>query len=383
MSEFLTLMEGPGEWDGWKSVRGAKTDPAALSRAVDLLENKAAWAPHRWEYAVREAITTSDFPRLFTQILDREVLARYKIWVADWKAYFSVRTLRDFRTVTRERVIGNDNRLPEVTEKGEYLVTPVSECYDEYSLKKYGRQFDISWEATINDYLGAFEDVPQRFANAAIRTEAFNATSTFVQGDGPHDDLFGDTILDCGQNVTNLGNLALTIANLETTLELMAAQVDSQGEPIMVRGKHLVVPPALEFTARQILTSTVKQWVELGGAGGPLPFPTANVVSQVGLQLHVDPYIPVINTTGTPLTTWYLFGDPAQGAAMEFGYLRGHETPEICMKSSDKVSMGGGDLSPFSGDFATDNIFYRVRIVKGSTQLDPRFAYAQGYTAPQ
>ena len=66
---------------------------------------------------------------------------------------------------------------------------------------------------------------------------------------------------------------------------------------------------------------------------------------------------------------------------MEFGYLRGHETPEICMKSSDKVSMGGGDLSAFSGDFATDNIFYRVRIVKGSTQLDPRFAYAQEWSA--
>lgn len=380
MSEFLTLMEGPGEWDGWNSVRGARTDPAALSHAIDLLENKAGWAPHRWKYAVREAITTSDFPRLFTQILDREVLARYKIWVADWKAYFSVRTLRDFRTVTRERVVGNDNRLPEVTEKGEYLVTPVSECYDEYSLKKYGRQFDISWEATINDYLGAFEDLPPRFANAAIRTEAFNATSTFVDVNGPHTLLFGNPIVDCTQSVVNVGTLALTIGNLETTLELMAAQTDSQGEPIMVRGVHLVVPPALEFTARQILTSGLKMWTD--DAGGVLvASPTTNVVSQVGLVLHVDPYIPVINTAGNQATTWYLFADPSQGAAMEFGYLRGHETPEICMKSSDKVSMGGGDLSPFSGDFATDNIFYRVRIVKGSTQLDPRFAYAQEWSA--
>jgi len=92
--------------------------------------------------------------------------------------------------------------------------------------------------------------------------------------------------------------------------------------------------------------------------------------------LHVDPYIPVIDTSQN-LNTWYVFADPSQGAAMEFGYLRGHETPEICMKSSDKVSVGGAALSPFSGDFATDNIFYRVRIVKGSTQLDPRFAYAQ------
>ena len=379
MSEFLTLMEG---WEGWNPVRSKRTSAAELSRAVDLIENRAGWASHKWEYMLKEAITTSDFANLFGQVLDREVLARYKIWVADWKPYFSVRTLRDFRDVYRHRVVGNDNRLPQVTEKGEYLVTPVSECYDYYHLNKYGRQFDISWEATINDWMGAFEDVPPRFANAAIRTEAFNATSTFVDAAGPNVLLFGAPIVDCGQNVTNVGILPLTIANLETTLELMRAQTDSQGEPIAVRGVHLVVPPALEFTARQILTSSHKQWVELGGAGGPLPYPTSNVVSQVGLQLHVDPYIPVIDLVA-PNVTWYLFADPSQGAAMEFGYLRGHETPEICMKSSDKVSMGGGALSQFSGDFATDNIFYRVRIVKGSTQLDPRFAYSQGYTPPQ
>jgi hypothetical protein len=58
-------------------------------------------------------------------------------------------------------------------------------------------------------------------------------------------------------------------------------------------------------------------------------------------------------------------------------YLLGHETPEICMKASDKVSVTGSPLSPFSGDFATDNIFYRVRIVCGGTQLDPRMTYAQ------
>ena len=93
--------------------------------------------------------------------------------------------------------------------------------------------------------------------------------------------------------------------------------------------------------------------------------------------MHIDPYLPVVDTGGTPDTTWYLFADPSQVAAMEFGYLRGHETPEIVMKASDKVTMGGGAVSPFEGDFVSDNIFYRVRIVKGSIQLDPRAAYAQ------
>jgi hypothetical protein len=265
-----------------------------------------------------------------------------------------------------------------VAEKGEYLVSEVSAGYYSYKLAKYGRQFDISWESIINDVLNAFEDIPERYANAVIRTEAFNATSTYAAATGPHTLLFGAPITDAADAglVTNLGVLPLTIANLETTLELMAAQLDVNGEPIAVKGVHLVVPPALEFTARQILTSGLKQWTE-GAVGVPVPYPTTNVVSQVGMILHVDPYLPIVDVSGNANTTWYVFADPAQGAAMEFGYLRGHESPEICMKASDKVTTGGAAISPMEGDFATDNIFYRVRLVKGTCQLDPRFAYSQ------
>jgi len=369
-------MEG---WDEYVSLRGTKpVSEAAIARALDLVTNRAGWPTHKWEYMLREAITTSDFSDLFGYIIDREVLARYKAWVADWKAYFRIKTPPNFNTVRRHRVHGVDERLPRVTEKGEYLVAPVSECFDYYNLEKYGRQFDISWEAIINDEMGAFDDIPEKMATAVIRTEAFQATGTFVAATGPHTSLFGVGIVDCGQTLTNQGVLPLTIGNLETTLELMAAQTDPNGEPIAVRGIHLVVPPPLEFTARQILTSGFKMWVAPAAGVAPLqPYPTTNVVSQVGIQLHVDPYIQVIDATATDDTTWYLFADPSQGAAMEFGYLRGHESPEICMKASDKVTVGGAAITPMSGDFATDNIFYRVRTVMGSVQLDPRFAYAQ------
>jgi len=202
-------------------------------------------------------------------------------------------------------------------------------------------------------------------------------TSLYAAAAGPNALLFGAPITDVdGQNVTNQGVLPLTIANLETTLSLMAAQTDVNGEPIAVRGVHLVVPPPLEFMARQILTSSLKQWTE-GAVGVPVPYPTTNVVSQLGMQLHVDPFLQVVDVSATNDTTWYVFADPAQGKAMQMDFLSGYEEPEICMKASDKVAVTGAPLSPFSGDFATDNVFYRVRCVHGGTQLDPRFAYAQ------
>jgi len=220
-------------------------------------------------------------------------------------------------------------------------------------------------------------DIAQLFADAAIRTEALEATGLYASAAGPNVLLFGVPITDVdGGLVTNQGVLPLTIANLEATMALMARQVDINGEVISVRGVHLVVPPDLEYTARAILTSSMQMWTQVA-AGGALPYPMTNVIPQMGLQLHVDPLLPVIDATATDDTTWYLFGDPGQGKAMQMDFLSGYEAPEICMKASDKVTTAGGLLSPFSGDFATDNVFYRVRHILGGTQLDPRFAYAQ------
>jgi hypothetical protein len=229
--------------------------------------------------------------------------------------------------------------------------------------------------------MGAFSDVAQQFAEAAISTEAFNVTSLFVVAAGPNPLLFGApiaTTLDDGTvvNVTNQGTLALTVGNLEITKNLMASQTDpTTGRPLGIRAKHLVVPQSLEDTGRQILTSTLVQWTEVG-AGGGIAMPTENTIRQYGIQLHVNSEIDVIDTTQTP-NTWYLFADTVQGWAMEYDRLRGHETPEVCMKASDKVSTTGAPLGPFTGDFATDNVFYRVRMVGDGTQLDPRYAYAQ------
>ena len=370
MAEFLKLME---KWDGFKDVRRMPFSEAQIAKTLDLLTNKPGYPSHQQECLLREAITTTDFPGLFGFVIDREVLARYKVVVADWKSYFKMKTHPNFNEVEIHKVNGADERLPVVTEKGEYLVATMSEGHYGSRVYKHGKQFDISWEATVNDILDAFADIPERFANACIRSEAFQATSTHTVAAGPNPALFGAAVVDAADLgvVTNQGVLALTVANLQTTMGLMAVQQDVNGEPLSIRAKHLVVPPSLEMTARQILSSTLL----LSTAAAPVP--ASNIIPQMGLQLHVDPYLPVVDTSGNRNGTWYLFADPAEVAAMEYGYLRGYETPEICMKASDKVSTLGAPLSAFSGDFATDNVLYRVRDVFGSVQMDPRAAYAQ------
>lgn len=368
----MELLETMKSWDGYfalAEVKKPENYDERLKETVDLLSNAKGMPTHRHEFMLREALTTSDFPYLFGDVLDRQVLAAYKAVDPVWKAIVKMgKVPRIYPQIGGYRfaVTGGDQYLAEVAEKGEYLASEREEARYALYVKKYGRQFDISWEAIVNDDLGALQDTPERFARAAARTEHRLVSNTYVT------DLVGSVGLYV--NAANRGALPLTIANLENTVEAMVAFTDANGEPIMNRPKYLVVGPGLEFTARQILTSANKQWLDTA-AGAVIPMPTANVISQFGLQLVVDPYIPIF-ATGAVLS-WFLFADPKDIAAMEYDYLTGHERPEICMKASDKVSIGGGELGPMTGDFATDNIFYRVRLVAGCNRLDYRATYGQ------
>jgi len=371
--ELLQLMEGWSGFSALSEVRKPEDWNARLKETVDLLSNAKGYPQHRREYLLREALTTSDFPYLFGDVLDIQVLAAYKAVDPVWKQFVKMGTVpRIYPQIGGYRfaITGGDQYLAEVAEKGEYLASERSETRYPVYVKKYGRQFDISWEALINDDLGALKDTPERFARAAVRTEHRLVSSVYV----------GDVVAGTGLYTAAQGNrgaLALTIANLQDTVEAMAAFLDVNGEPIMNRPKYLVVGPGLEFTARQILTSTTKMWLEQADAtgGAVRPFPMTNVIAQYGLQLVIDPYIPIYAPAA--VLSWFLFADPKDIAAMECDHLAGHERPEICMKASNKVSIGGGEIGPMTGDFETDNIFYRVRDVFGCNRLDWRATYGQ------
>jgi hypothetical protein len=361
---------------GFAPVPSQRFSEAQIAGCLDMIRNADHLPAHRHEYLMKEAITTSDFPLLFGATIERELVARYRFSKIDMSMYIKQTTVPNFNAHTRDRLDGLTGLLPPVSEKGEYLVsTKPTQNRTSIQVSKRGAQFDISWEALINDGLGAFSDIAQRYADAAINTEAQGMTGLTTTTTGPIATMYAAPItLPDGSTCTNVGVLDLTIANLETTLGLLAAQAGPNGDPLGLRGKYLVVPPSLELRARAILTSTLI----LSTAAAPIP--ATNVLPQMGLQLIVNPWLPIVDTSGNRNGTWYLFADTTQCWAAEWARLRGHEAPEICMKSSDKVSPTGSLISPFDGDFASDNVFYRVRVVGGGTALDPRATYAQVHT---
>jgi len=373
MSEMMKLME---DWNGYvalSDIQRGNGYELLLKETIELLGNTNHLPAHRHEYLIREAMTTSDFPLMFADVTDRSMMASYQAIDPEWKKYMRVKTVnRLYPWVGGKRfAIANSGMyLGEVAEKGEYLALKKTEsAYDVYA-RKYGNQIDISWEAMLADKLGALKDTPAEFAWLAANTEHYRAVIAYANNVGTH---AGGDLYEVGAGL-NANTRPLTIANLETTVAEMQAIRHPSGQPIRNRPKYLVISDGgLEFTARQILTSTDKYRLATGDTDVVLgPYPTRNVIADYGLQLVIDPWLSIAGTAGFTQNTWYLFADPNLIAAVECDYLEGYERPEICMKASDKVTIGGGAINPMTGDFATDNIFYRVRQFFGANKLDWR-----------
>lgn len=349
-----------------KRTRGRQRNPKYLEQLVEATRFMAGiYSGQRPLHQFHEAMTTDDFPTLFGDIIDRQLLANYREAPYSWSTYARRATVRDFRTVKRFTIEGGEGVLLPIKEQGEYVETSLVDGGYSYSVTKYGRRLPLSWEVLVNDDLDAFRDIPLRFARAARRSEEKFATQLFVDANGPHASLY-----TVGNANIITSNPPLSIAALQTAMTTLSKMKDADGEPIMVDAMVLVVPPALEVTANNIANAVQ---LELTTAGGTADGATSGQGGQrliapnwlrSRLKIAVNYYIPIVASSANGDTSWFLFADPNNGRpAMEVGFLTGHEEPEIFMKGPDSVRVNGGGL--VREDFINDSINYKVRHVFG------------------
>lgn len=346
-----------------------------LAEAVQFI--KQVWSGRRPMWQLKEALSTSDFPLLFGDTIDRMMVAQYRMYDPTFERWMRISTVPDFRSVKRFRTSDGDQRLGRVRQGDSYPQGELDESTYSFSVAKYGRQMDILWEALVNDDLDALRDIPARFARAARRTEMYFASSLYVA----NSTLYSASHSVNGINYSNTGTAALSITALKAAWNAMLAfpdEANSDGlrEPIFNRPAKLVVDPLLELTALEILNTIIVQWTD-GTSSGPTPQATNNQLAG-RLTVEVDPYMSIVDATNGA-TSWYLFADPADGYAVEFARLRGYEEPQMFMKSPNSIRLGGGESDPMQGDFDTDNVAYKVRHVVGGSHANAvggwRFTY--------
>lgn len=364
---------------------------------VELVNNRSGHSTAKREYLLKEAETTSDFPTLFGTVLERKIRAKYNLVTPPFEKYAKTGTQNDFRMAWDMALYGNRALPTVVKERGEYKDDVLQDGKWVIGLQKYGKGFGLSWEAVINDDLGAFSDIADDLVKVCTVNEQNYVTKLYAGASGPlaytvgsstvaamQTGLFsaaGTHPIDGASFANYKTSFPLTATNLLTAITALKSQTDYNGNPIMIGKLVLVVPQGKEVTALQLLSNNLLIATATTASSAPAGANTQigqtseNILTKFGLEVVVNPWLDIVSGSTYGPFSWYLFASPSDGDAIRFNRLRGHESPEVCQKMSDKISLGGAPISPLEGDFDSDSIRWRVRQIFGGTTTDPRYAY--------
>lgn len=329
------------------------------------LFDRAMGGDFRAKADVAESFTTSDFPVLLGQAWNRKLLTAYQNITPVWDQYATRVTVPNFKPQKLVQLLGGRRGLSRVAEATEYPHSDLAEAEYEFQVEKYGDRFGLSWEMFVNDELGAFRGLDQRLAVEARETEGITVTSALLN---PAKNGLNTTFFKAGNNNAP-ASVALSRGAVQDALQSLAVKKNSSGQALVRPRMRLVVPPTLEYQARQILTAS-----EIRTVAGDVTEVSSNPVAGA-IDLVVDHNL-LINTNAKAAGTWFLLPAPDSAhPAVVAAFLQGQENPDLRVKADTGNRAGGGTIAPEQGSFDDDTVQYRVRHVVGAAAVDPTFTY--------
>lgn len=283
--------------------------------------------------------TGSDFPLLLANVAEKAMLKGYEEADETFQVWTTKGTLPDFKQAKRVD-LNTFPALDKVYDGAEYKYATIGERGETIQLATYGKMFSITRQAIINDDLDAFSKVPRKMGRAAVRTVG-NLVYAVLTGNPT----MADGIALFHASHANLPTgAAISTTSVDAMRVAMGKQTDGVATALNIRLAHLIVPLALEGTARVVATSEF----EVGASTKNNTVPnsvrgTFQVVSDARLDV-------------ASATVWYGSGDPAMHDTVEVAYLDGVETPTLEQQSG----------------WTVDGVDFKVRLDAGVKALDHR-----------
>jgi HK97 family phage prohead protease len=285
--------------------------------------------------------TTSDFPLILADAVNRELRMAYDAAPSGARAVARQTTARDFR-LKRKLSVGTAPALEAVGEGGEFKYGTISESQETYRLGTFGKVVAWSRQMQVNDDLGAFQDMSRPFGVQARAFENQTLVNLIIANPVMSD---GIAVFNAASHFNQKAAAGQTLASI--TADLAAARLamrkqTKDGMLIDVAPRFILVPAELETVMQQALSE-----VQATAAADVNPFSA--------LTLLVEPRL-------TSTTQWYAVGDPARIDGLEFAYLEGSPGPQI------ETRVG----------FDVDGLQVKVRLDFGAGWIDHRGWYRVG-----
>jgi phage head maturation protease len=283
--------------------------------------------------------TTSDFPNIFQNVLNKSLLARYELHMPTYRELSVERPFNDFRPHPQIRA-GEFPTLQQVTETGELKYGSTADTGETLSVVPYGVIFSISRTMLVNDDMGAIDQMLGSAGDAVLVFENSTWFTMFLSGTGAN----GPTLQQDGLQVFNTAthlNLAGTgaapaIATIATARQALRQMKSIQGLYLNVPPRIILTGPIQETNADQMVTNIT---------------PT--------LTTSVNPFSGRLRSVSDANITddsWYLFGEPTRLPCFAHGFLRGATGPRV--RTFEPFGVQGIKVS-LEHDFACGAIDFR------------------------
>lgn len=280
-------------------------------------------------------LSTSDFPLLLENVIDKMLRADYNFAPEFWHLIARQTTVNDFREKALYQV-ETDNGMKEIAEGGEISYTTLKEGKQSIKVKSYAEGIQFTRQAFVNDDLGAFSIIPQRFVKDWDEKRGDLVwgliTDNVKMGDGKN--LYST---DHNNIITGAAS-ALSEAGLTAAMVKAKKQTGINGKRrIRIEPKFLIVPAELEVQALKLVTAI-----------------TASNTKDV--NVFTNKFNVIVEPRLTNPDEWYLLADPMAVDGLLYAYLDGNEALRVNTED----------------DFNTDSIKYGVRGEFGAAAIDYR-----------
>jgi phage major head subunit gpT-like protein len=281
---------------------------AAKGHAIEADPGTMEW--------IRAAFSTSELSGVVGNVANKALQDAFAMAPSVAEQITATRSHANFQPNTVYSLALNGELQP-VTKDGELKNLRMSEESRTRQVSTRGAVLSISRTDLINDDLNAFADNAKALGRKAVHSRektlfaALNATAS------------GSSFFTSARaNYFEGAATNLQSSSLATAVQMFRDQVGPDGLPVMVDPTILLVPTALEQTAKELMNS---QYV-VGPSSAKTP--SANIW-QGSFQPLVSPWLSNSTLTGASSTAWYLLGNPADLAALEIAYLNGLQTPTV------------------------------------------------------